>query len=41
MRQKPIHTLMDAMAQVFAFKQKTLVDNKHYDNFKDLVSIAE
>jgi hypothetical protein len=32
---------MDAEAQVFAFQQKSLADNKYYDKFKDLVSIAE
>jgi hypothetical protein len=32
---------MDAKVQVYAFEQKTLADNKYYDKFKDLVSIAE
>jgi hypothetical protein len=40
-RQKPVHTLMDAEAQVFGFRQKNLADNEYYDKFKDLVSIAE
>ena len=40
-RQKPVHTLMDAEAQVFSFRQKNLADNEYYDKFKDLVSIAE
>lgn len=40
-RQKPVHTLMDAEAQVFTFWQKTLADNEYYDKFKDLVSIVE
>jgi hypothetical protein len=40
-RQKPVHTLMDAEAQVFGFRQKTLADNEYYDKVKDLVSIME
>jgi hypothetical protein len=32
---------MDAEAQVFAFRQKTLADNEYYDKFRDLVSITE
>jgi thiamine monophosphate synthase len=40
-RQKPVHALLDAEAQVFVFRQKALADNEYYDKFKDLVSIAE
>ena len=40
-RQHPIHTLLDAEAQIYSFKQKNLADNEYYDKFKDLVTIAE
>ena len=39
--QKPIHSLLDAEAQVYAFKQKTLPNNKYYEEFKDLVMNAD
>jgi heptaprenylglyceryl phosphate synthase len=32
---------MDAEAPVFSFQQKTLANNKYYNKFKDLVSIAK
>lgn len=40
-RQKPVHTLMDAEAQIYGFRQKNLANNEYYDKFKDLVTIAE
>jgi hypothetical protein len=40
-RQKPVHTLMEAEAQVYAFRQRALANNEYYDKFKDLVSNAE
>ena len=36
--QKPIHSLLDAEAQVYGFKQKTLLNNEYYEKFKDLVT---
>ena len=39
-RQKPIHSLLDAEAQVYGFKQKTLANNEYYEKFKDLVTNA-
>jgi hypothetical protein len=41
MWQKPVHSLMDAEAQVYAFRHHALADNECYDKFKDLVSNAE
>jgi hypothetical protein len=38
MHQKPVHTLMKAKAQVYAFRQRALANNEYYDKFKDLVS---
>ena len=37
-RQKPIHSLLDAEAQVYGCKQKTLPNNEYYEKFKDLVT---
>ena len=37
-QQKPIHSLLDAEAQVFSFKQKTVLNYKYYKKFKDLVT---
>ena len=37
-RQKPIHSLLEAEAQVYSFKQKTLANNEYYKKFKDLVT---
>ena len=37
-RQKPIHSLLDAEAQVYGFKQKNLANNEYYEKFKDLVT---
>ena len=39
--QKPIHSLLEAEAQVYGFKQKTLANNKYYEKFKDLVTNAD
>ena len=39
--QKPIHSLLDAEAQVYGFKQKTLTNNEYYEKFKDLVTNAD
>ena len=38
--QKHIHSLLDAEAQVYGFKQKNLPNNKYYEKFKDLVTNA-
>ena len=35
---KPVHSLLDAEAQVYGFKQRTLPNNKYYEKFKDLVT---
>jgi hypothetical protein len=40
-RQYPVHTLHDAEACVFTFRQKTLANNVYYEKFKDLVETAE
>jgi hypothetical protein len=40
-RQKPIHSLLDAEAQVYALKQCNLANNEYYEKFKDLVTNAE
>jgi hypothetical protein len=40
-RQKPIHSLLDAEAQVYGFRQRTLPNNEYYEKFKDLVTNAE
>jgi hypothetical protein len=40
-RQKPVHTLMDAEAQIYGFRKKNLANNEYYDKFKDLVTIAK
>ena len=39
--QKPIHSLLDAEAQVYGCKQKTLPNNEYYEKFKDLVTNAD
>ena len=38
---KPIHSLLDAEAQVYSFKQKTLPNNEYHEKFKDLVNNAD
>ena len=40
-RQKPVHSLLYAEAQVYGFKQKTFPNNKYYEKFKDLVTNAD
>ena len=40
-QQKPIHSLLDAEAQVYGFKQKNLPNNEYYEKFKDLVTNAD
>ena len=32
-QQKPVHSLMDVEAQVYAFRQRALTDNEYYDKF--------
>ena len=38
--QKPIHSLLDAEAQVYGFKQKMVLNNEYNKKFKDLVTNA-
>ena len=40
-RQKPIHSLLNTEAQVYAFKQQSLANNEYYEKFKDLVTNVE